>query len=312
MISVLLPAGSPETCHPITSTRSLESFPVANMLLRDFLASRLETQGLEVGQAPHPGPLSLYLVADTWLSDGSIRQLFQTRSPSVIKDTNGHPLAWVGKSTSPPEDAISLELDGNSFRILFPWDLLRVNEMAVEQTLGNGLLGNAPPGTEIDGRLRVGHGTRLLPGVYVDGDVIIGEHCTIGPNCYLRGRTSIGDGCKIGQAVEIKNSVILAGTTIGHLSYCGDSIVCENVNFGAGTITANFRHDGQNHQSMVQGRLTDTGRRKFGSVVGDGVHTGIHTSIYPGRKLWPQASTRPGEIVRYDVQTTDGDPSQYP
>ena len=312
MISVLLPAGSPETCHPITSTRSLESFPVANIPLRDFLARRLETKGLEIGQTPHPGSLSLYLAADTWLSDRAIRQLSRTRSPSVIKDANGHFLAWVGKSTSPPEDAISLELDCNSFQILFPWDLLKVNEMAIEQTLENSLLEKTSPSIGIDGRLRVGHGTQLLPGVYVEGDVIIGEDCTIGPNCYIRGRTSIGDGCKIGQAVEIKNSVILGGTTIGHLSYCGDSIVCENVNFGAGTITANFRHDGQNHQSMVQGRLTDTGRRKFGTVVGDAVHTGIHTSIYPGRKLWPAASTKPGEVVRYDVQTTGGDSSRHP
>jgi NDP-sugar pyrophosphorylase family protein len=46
----------------------------------------------------------------------------------------------------------------------------------------------------------------------------------------------------------------------------------------------------------------DTGRVNFGTVVGDGVHTGIHTSIYPGRKLWPGTSTRPGEIVRCDLR----------
>jgi len=48
--------------------------------------------------------------------------------------------------------------------------------------------------------------------------------------------------------------------------------------------------------------LLDTGRRKFGAIVGDHVHTGIHTSIYPGRKLWPNTSTRPGEIVQRDVR----------
>ena len=63
----------------------------------------------------------------------------------------------------------------------------------------------------------------------------------------------------------------------------------------------NFRHDGQNHRTLVDGVLVDTGRRKFGSIIGDGVHTGIHTSIYPGRKLWPGTSTRPGEIVQRDV-----------
>jgi bifunctional UDP-N-acetylglucosamine pyrophosphorylase/glucosamine-1-phosphate N-acetyltransferase len=105
--------------------------------------------------------------------------------------------------------------------------------------------------------------------------------------------------------VEIKNSLVMRGSSIGHLSYCGDSIVGEGVNFGAGTITANFRHDGGNHRSVVGGELVDTGRRKFGAVLGDHVHTGIHTSIYPGRKLWPKASTRPGDVVRRDIEVVE-------
>jgi bifunctional UDP-N-acetylglucosamine pyrophosphorylase/glucosamine-1-phosphate N-acetyltransferase len=88
---------------------------------------------------------------------------------------------------------------------------------------------------------------------------------------------------------------------VPHLSYIGDSVIGENVNLGAGTVTANFRHDGQTHKSMVGGRLIDTGRRKLGAIVGDEVHTGIHTSIYPGRKIWPRRSTRPGEAVQRDL-----------
>jgi hypothetical protein len=40
--------------------------------------------------------------------------------------------------------------------------------------------------------------------------------------------------------------------------------------------------------------------RKFGTIIGDDVHTGINTSIYPGRKLWPGTSTLPGEVVQRD------------
>jgi bifunctional UDP-N-acetylglucosamine pyrophosphorylase/glucosamine-1-phosphate N-acetyltransferase len=137
--------------------------------------------------------------------------------------------------------------------------------------------------------------------VFIEGHVVIGENCKVGPNCYIRGATSIGDGCHIGQAVEIKNSLILSNTSIGHLSYVGDSVVGKKVNFGAGTITSNFRHDGANHRSMVDGQLIDTGRRKFGTIIGDHVHTGIHTSIYPGRKIGTHGSTRPGDIVQYDL-----------
>jgi bifunctional UDP-N-acetylglucosamine pyrophosphorylase/glucosamine-1-phosphate N-acetyltransferase len=101
--------------------------------------------------------------------------------------------------------------------------------------------------------------------------------------------------------VEIKNCLILSGSNVGHLSYVGDSVLGENVNFGAGTTTSNLRHDGKNHRSMIDGILVDTGRRKFGTIVGDGVHTGIHTSIYPGRKFWPGTTTLPGAIVQHDV-----------
>jgi len=52
---------------------------------------------------------------------------------------------------------------------------------------------------------------------------------------------------------------------------------------------------------MVGGKLWTTGRRKFGAVIGDRVHTGIHTSIYPGRKIWPGLTTRPGDIVQRDI-----------
>ena len=102
--------------------------------------------------------------------------------------------------------------------------------------------------------------------------------------------------------MEIKNSIIGSRTSIGHLSYVGDSVIGERVNFGAGTIIANLRHDGRNHFSPVNGVPTDTGRRKFGAIIGDDVHTGIHTAIYPGRKLFRGTFTRPGEVVGRDLQ----------
>jgi len=101
--------------------------------------------------------------------------------------------------------------------------------------------------------------------------------------------------------VEIKNSLLMNNVSAGHLSYLGDSIVSPDTNFGAGTITANFRHDGRNHRSIVADELLDTGRRKLGAIIGDDVHTGIHTAIYPGRKIWPSCSTLPGDIVKRDL-----------
>ena len=191
------------------------------------------------------------------------------------------------------------------FSVCYPWDLLRANELYLSSLTENVIQGDVHPLAVIAGIVHIGPGTRILPGVFIEGNVVIGANCKIGPNCYIRGNTSIGDHSHIGQSVEIKNCIILSHTNVGHLSYIGDSVLGEKVNLGAGTTTSNLRHDGQNHCSMVGGFLVDTGRRKFGTIIGDGVHTGINTSIYPGRKLWPHTTTRPGEIVQHDLQSTE-------
>lgn len=180
-----------------------------------------------------------------------------------------------------------------------PWDLIEANSVLVSE-IKNDIKGKVEKNVIVKGKLKAGKGTEILSGTYIKGNVIIGENCLIGPNCYLRGNTSIGNGCHIGQAVEIKNSVIMDNAKVPHLSYIGDSVVGENSNLGAGTITANLKHDNKNVRSVVKGKIVDTGRRKFGTIIADDVHTGINTTIYPGRKIWPGVSTLPGEIIDKD------------
>jgi bifunctional UDP-N-acetylglucosamine pyrophosphorylase/glucosamine-1-phosphate N-acetyltransferase len=180
-----------------------------------------------------------------------------------------------------------------------PWDLIEANSVLVSE-IKNDIKGKVEKNVIVKGKLKAGKGTEILSGTYIKGNVIIGENCLIGPNCYLRGNTSIGNGCHIGQAVEIKNSVIMDNAKVPHLSYIGDSVIGENSNLGAGTITANLKHDNKNVRSVVKGKIVDTGRRKFGTIIADDVHTGINTTIYPGRKIWPGVSTLPGEIIDKD------------
>lgn len=212
------------------------------------------------------------------------------------------------KIVSPDDKSLLAHNCGNAFReiypdeasvlIRYPWDLLRLNE-EILTGLEPQICGTVRERVTIDGIIQLGEGSVILPGVYIEGNAVIGKNCKIGPNCYIRGNTSIGDCCHIGQAVEVKNSILADHVSIGHLSYIGDSIIASDVNFGAGTIISNLRHDGQNHLYHSDGQLISTGRRKFGAVIGKGVHTGIHTSIYPGRWLAETASTLPGEIVKH-------------
>lgn len=197
------------------------------------------------------------------------------------------------------EKVICEKVKGHWLSIGYPWDLVEANNVLVSE-IKSEIKGKVEKNVIIKGKIKVGEGTEILSGTYIKGNVVIGENCLIGPNCYLRGNTSIGNGCHIGQAVEIKNSIIMDNAKVPHLSYIGDSVIGKNSNLGAGTITANLKHDNKNVRSTVNGKVVDTGRRKFGTVIADDVHTGINTAIYPGRKIWPGLSTLPGEVVDKD------------
>lgn len=183
----------------------------------------------------------------------------------------------------------------------YAWDLLQHQEFFLNKMVDSQISGDIEKGVTIKGSVKIGKGSVLKSGTYIEGPVVIGKDCQIGPNCYIRKFTSIGNNCRIGPSVEIKNSVIMDNCFVCHLSYVGDSVLGEGVNLGAGTITANRRHDGKNVQSMIKEKLVDTGLVKFGTIVGDYACTGIHTSIYPGRKIWPKMSTLPGAVVQTDL-----------
>jgi bifunctional UDP-N-acetylglucosamine pyrophosphorylase/glucosamine-1-phosphate N-acetyltransferase len=91
------------------------------------------------------------------------------------------------------------------------------------------------------------------------------------------------------------------GTKIPHLSYVGDSIIGENCNLGAGTITANIRFDEKTLKMRVKGRLQDSGKKKMGVIMGDKVQTGINVSILPGVRVGSGSWLGPGAIISKDV-----------
>lgn len=174
-----------------------------------------------------------------------------------------------------------------------------------------------PPSTVIEADVAIGADTVLEPGTYLRGATAIGSGCTVGPNttlidcrfgdgvsavtvhgveaqagdgatigpfAYLRPGTVLGPGVKVGTFVEVKNSVIGAGTKVPHLSYLGDADVGEHSNLGAGTITANY-----------------DGRRKHRTAIGSRVHGGIHVSLVAPVRLGDDAWTAAGSVIVSDV-----------
>ncbi|MFB6309603.1 MAG: bifunctional sugar-1-phosphate nucleotidylyltransferase/acetyltransferase [Salinirussus sp.] len=180
-----------------------------------------------------------------------------------------------------------------------PWELLAANEWKLG-LLERELRGKVAADAQLRGRVIIEEGATIEPGVVIEGPTLVRSGASVGPNAFIRGATLLCENVHVGHAVEVKNSVIMAGTNVPHLSYVGDSVLGRDVNLGAGTTVANLRHDGEPVEFTVKGQRVSTGRRKFGIVAGDGTRTGIDTSVDAGVCLSTDARTGPGETITRD------------
>jgi bifunctional UDP-N-acetylglucosamine pyrophosphorylase/glucosamine-1-phosphate N-acetyltransferase len=181
-----------------------------------------------------------------------------------------------------------------------PWDLLDANNWALKR-MELQVLGTIEQGAHLIGPVFVAESARIRSGAYIEGPAFIDEDCDVGPNCFIRSGTSLGRSVRVGNACEIKNSIIMDHTHIGHLSYVGDSILGERCNLGAGTVMANYRLDAGTIKMMVKDKLINTGRRKLGAVLGDNVKTGIKSLIMPGIKVGVNSWVGPNFMVERDL-----------
>ncbi|HRN77251.1 bifunctional UDP-N-acetylglucosamine diphosphorylase/glucosamine-1-phosphate N-acetyltransferase GlmU [Ottowia sp.] len=101
---------------------------------------------------------------------------------------------------------------------------------------------------------RIEAGAVIQPFTHIDGGrdgVVVGAGTQVGPYARLRPGAQLGPDVHIGNFVEVKNSTLAAGAKANHLAYLGDATVGERVNYGAGSITANY--DGANkHRTVIE------------------------------------------------------------
>ncbi len=151
------------------------------------------------------------------------------------------------------------------------------------------------PQCHFRGAVTIGEGCRIGPGCLLQ-DASLGERveivqsvvreaavaadCAIGPFAHLRPGAELGEGCRVGNFVEVKKSSLAAGCKVNHLSYIGDADLGENVNVGAGTITANY--DGVNKHRTVIGAGSKTGAN---SVLVAPINLGANVTVGAGSTL---------------------------
>jgi bifunctional UDP-N-acetylglucosamine pyrophosphorylase/glucosamine-1-phosphate N-acetyltransferase len=152
-----------------------------------------------------------------------------------------------------------------------------------------------------EGRVVLGNNVRIGPHCVIKDSVIgddvqvkaftmlddaeLGNRAQVGPYARLRPGSRLGQDARVGNFVEVKNTVMGAGSKAGHLSYLGDALIGDQVNIGAGTITCNY--DGVNkHQTVIK----------------DGVFVGSNTSLVAPVVIGEGATIGAGSTITRDVK----------
>jgi len=175
-----------------------------------------------------------------------------------------------------------------------PWEITcNLNDIIIEKirSLENDFL--------INDKVAI-HKTAIVePGVILKPPIIIDKNCYIGSHSTLRNGVILRENVKIGTGCEIKNAIIFANSAIAHFNFIGDSIIGCNVNFEAGSITANHYNERKikNIYVLIKSIITNTNVEKFGALVGDNSKIGANAVLSPGTILEKNTIVKRLELV---------------
>ncbi len=166
----------------------------------------------------------------------------------------------------------------------YPWHVLDMARLIFERlTPQISSQAEVHPSAIIQGQVHLEAGVKVLANAVIVGPSYIGENTIVANGALVRD-SYIGPDCVIGYNTEVARSY-LKGEVWTHTNYIGDSIIGQNVSFGAGTITGNLRLDEGEITVTIKGEKIMTGRQKLGLITGDNIRVGINTSLMPGVKL---------------------------
>lgn len=152
----------------------------------------------------------------------------------------------------------------------------------------------------------------VAPTAYLGSPCIIGPETEVRHCAFIRGSALVGAGCVVGNSVELKNVILFDNVQTPHYNYVGDSILGYKSHMGAGSITSNVKSD-KTHVVVTDGaERIDTGRKKVGAMLGDGVEVGCNSVLNPGSvigrgsRVYPLSSVR-GTVPAASIYKRSGD-----
>lgn len=138
----------------------------------------------------------------------------------------------------------------------------------------------------------------VAPTAYLGAPCIIGAQTEVRHCAFIRGSALVGKNCVVGNSVELKNVILFDNVQTPHYNYVGDSILGYKSHMGAGSITSNVKSDKTLVTVKNGAERIETGRKKFGAILGDNVEVGCNSVLNPGTVLGRRASVYPTSCVR--------------
>ena len=192
-----------------------------------------------------------------------------------------------------------LDLDHTIARDLFngkqyPWEVLDdIRKFILD-------LGPMLPEDEYERRgegIWIAKDAEVFPSAYIGGPCIIDHGAEVRHCAFIRGSAIVGKDCVVGNSVELKNVVLFDHVQTPHYNYVGDSVLGYKSHMGAGSITSNVKSD-KTHVVVKCAPPIDTGRKKFGAILGDYVEVGCNTVLNPGSVIGRRTNIYPVSCVR--------------
>ena len=138
----------------------------------------------------------------------------------------------------------------------------------------------------------------IFPTAYIHGPAIIGPNTEVRQCAFIRGNALVGANCVVGNSTELKNVILFDCVQVPHYNYVGDSILGYKSHMGAGSITSNVKSDKTLVTVCVGNTRIETGRKKFGAMLGDFVEVGCNSVLNPGTVIGRHTNVYPLSMVR--------------
>jgi len=190
----------------------------------------------------------------------------------------------------------------------YPWEVLGdIKEYILK-------LGPTLPKDEFDEvseNVWIAKDAKVYPSAYIGAPCIIDHGAEVRHCAFIRESAIVGKNSVVGNSCEVKNAVIFDNCEVPHYNYVGDSVLGFHAHMGAGSVTSNVKSDRKNVVVKAEDEQMETGRRKFGAMLGDWCEIGCNAVLNPGSVIGRHAVVYPttcsrGVVPENCIKKNDG------